>query len=48
MDESLRVVLQSECRFRSRKSPGFDLSILTPSGILGAADKAVLTFLNKK
>ncbi len=45
---SSRVVKTSDCQCRSRKSPGFNPSILRHSRIWGAADEAVLNNVRKK
>ncbi len=45
---SSRVVIVSDSQCRSRNCPGFDPTILRHSGILGAADEAVLNTVHKK
>ncbi len=45
---SSRVVTAADSQCRSRNCHGFDLSILRHSGILGAADEAVLNIVHKK
>ncbi len=45
---SSRVVRAFNSQCRSRNCPGFDPSILRHSGILGAADEAVLNTVQKK
>jgi hypothetical protein len=44
---SSRVVRASDSQCRSRNCPGFDPSILRHSGIIGAADEAVLNIVQK-
>ena len=41
-------ISETDCQRQSHNSPGFDPSILRHSGILGAADEAVLTNVLKK
>jgi hypothetical protein len=43
-----RVLRAADSQCRSRNCPGFDLSILRHSGILGAADEAVLNIVHKR
>jgi hypothetical protein len=45
---SSRVMTEPDCQCQSHNSPGFDPSILRHSGILGAADEAVLNNVHKK
>ncbi len=45
---SSRVVRASDSQCRSHNYPGFDPSILLRSGILGAAEEAVLNIVHKK
>ncbi len=42
------VVRASDCQCRSRNSPGFGPSILKHSGILRAADEAVLNTVHRR